>query len=190
MTAVCRSAIFHLRNIARIRRYLTPAATEQVIHAFVTSRLDVGNALLHRLPVKQLERLQRVQNWAARLVDGARKFCHVTPLLIKLHWLPIAVRVEYKILLLTHRALTGCAPQYITKCFNRHQPTRLLRSSEHNHLCVPRATRRWGDRSFCVAAPTLWNLLPQKLTATTMTNTDFKSNLKTYLFSRTFCKVP
>ena len=37
VTAVCKSAIFHLRNISRIRRYLTAAATEQVVHAFVTS---------------------------------------------------------------------------------------------------------------------------------------------------------
>ena len=45
MTAVCKSAIFHLRNISRIRRYLTAAATGHVIHAFVTSRLNVGNAI-------------------------------------------------------------------------------------------------------------------------------------------------
>ena len=45
VTAVCRSAIFHLRNISRIKRYLTAAATEQIVHAFITSRLDIGNAL-------------------------------------------------------------------------------------------------------------------------------------------------
>ncbi|KAK2160556.1 hypothetical protein NP493_1636g00017 [Ridgeia piscesae] len=58
VTAVCKSAIFHHRNISRIRQYLTAAATEQVIHAFVTSRLDVGNALLYRLPLKKIQRLQ------------------------------------------------------------------------------------------------------------------------------------
>ena len=63
--AVCRSAIFHLRNISRIRRYLTAAATEQVVHAFVTSRLDIGNALLYRLPLKQMQRHQKRQNWTA-----------------------------------------------------------------------------------------------------------------------------
>ena len=67
LTTVCRSAFFHPRNISRIRRYLTAEATEQVIHAFVTSRLDVGKALLHRLLLNQIQRLQRVQNWAVRL---------------------------------------------------------------------------------------------------------------------------
>ena len=66
VTAVCKLAIFHLRNISRIRRYLTAAATEQIVHAFVTSRLDIGNALLYRLPLMQTQRLQKIQNWAAR----------------------------------------------------------------------------------------------------------------------------
>ena len=107
VTAVCQSAIFHLGNISRIRRYLTAAATQQVIHAFVTNRLYVGNALLYRLPLKQIQQLQKVHNWAARLIDGAMKYSHATQHLMKLRWLPIAVRVEFKILLFTYRALTG-----------------------------------------------------------------------------------
>ena len=159
MTAVCKSAILHLRNISRIRRYLTAAATEQVVHAFVTSRLDIGNALLYRLPLKQTQRLQKIQNWAARLIDGAMRYSHATPLLKKLHWLPIGVRVEFKIRLLTHRALNGQAPDYIS----RRLPVRSLRSSEHCLLCVPRTRRHWGDRAVSVAVPSLWNALPHHL---------------------------
>ena len=128
VTAVCRSAIFHLRNISRIRRYLTAATTEQVVHAFVTSRLDIGNALLYRQPLKQMQRLQKIHNWPARLIDGAMRHRHATPLLKKLHWLPIEGRVEFKILLLTHRALNG----YIEQCVSRRQPVRSMRSSEHS----------------------------------------------------------
>ena len=62
----------------------------------------VGNALLYRLPLKQTQRLQKVQNWATCLIDGAMKHSHATPLLIKLHLLPIAVRMEFKIQLFTH----------------------------------------------------------------------------------------
>ena len=112
VTAACRSSIFRFRNISRIRRCLTAATIEQDIHAFVTSRLDVGNALLYRMPLKQLQRLQNMQKWAARLIDGAMKFSHATSLLIKLHWLLIAVRVEFKFVGLTHRAVSGQAPQY------------------------------------------------------------------------------
>ena len=187
VTAVCKSAIFHLRNISRIRRYLTAAATEQIVHAFVTSRLDIGNALLYRLPLKQTQRLRKIQNWAARLIDGAMRYSHATPLLKKLHWLPIAVRVEFKILLLTHRALNGQAPNCIGHCVSRRQPVRSLRSSEHSLLCVPRTRRHWSDRAFSVAAPSLWNALPYHLTLSPMSTARFKVKLKTYLFTRTFC---
>jgi len=137
VTVVCKSAIFHLRNISSIRRYLTAAATEQVTHAFVTSRLYVGNALLYRLPLKQIHRLQKVENWAVCFIECAIKYSHATPLLRTLHWLPIAVREEFKTLLLTHQALSGHAPGYIEQCVSRSQPVRSLRSSEHYLLCAP-----------------------------------------------------
>ena len=94
--------------------------------------------------------------------------------------------MEFKILLLTHRALTSHAPGYIELCVNQRQAIRSLRSSEHNLLCVPYTRRHWGDRTFSVAAPSLWNAIPQQLTLTAVTTAAFKVKLKTYLFSRTF----
>ena len=90
ITTVCKYAIYHLRNIASIRRYLTPSATQQIVHAFVTSRLDVDNALLYRLPFKQIQRLQRVQHWAARLVVGHK----VLPQDTATERAALAVRIE------------------------------------------------------------------------------------------------
>ncbi|PIK52095.1 hypothetical protein BSL78_10997 [Apostichopus japonicus] len=72
ITSVCRSAQYHLYNIGRIRKYLTREATEQLIHAFITSKLDYCNALFCGLPVKQIKRLQRLQNIAARIVTLTR----------------------------------------------------------------------------------------------------------------------
>ena len=100
--AVCRSATVHLRNVSRIGRYLTAKATEQVILAFFTRILDDANALLYRLPFMQIQRLQKVQKLAARLIEGAMNYSYAIQLLIKFHWLPIGVRVEFNILLLTH----------------------------------------------------------------------------------------
>ena len=113
------------------------------------------------------------------------RYSHAKPLLKKLHWLPIAVRVEFKILLLTHGALNGQAPDYIAHCVSRRQPVRSLRSSEHSLLCVPRSRRRWGDRAFSVATPSQWNALPHHLTLSPMSTATFKVKLKTYLFTRT-----
>ncbi|PIK49357.1 hypothetical protein BSL78_13780 [Apostichopus japonicus] len=78
ITSVCRSAQYHLYNIGRIRKYLTREATEQLIHAFITSKLDYCNALLCGLPVKQIKRLQRLQNIAARIVTLTKTSSHIT----------------------------------------------------------------------------------------------------------------
>ena len=73
---IVRCASFHIRNIGRIRKYLDPKATENIMHSFVTSRLDMGNSLLTGLPENQVGRLQRIQNAAARLVTLTRKRSH------------------------------------------------------------------------------------------------------------------
>ena len=85
ITDVCKSSFYHLRNISRIRKYLTPEATEMVVHAFVTSKLDYCNSLLYGLPKFLIAKLQSVQNSTARLVCMTRKFDHITPTLIDLH---------------------------------------------------------------------------------------------------------
>ena len=156
------------------------------MHAFVTSRLDVGNVLLYRLPFKQIQQLKRMQNWVARLVVGATKFCRATPLLRELHWLPIAERIESKILLLVHRALNGRAPDYVANYVDRRLPPRSVSSSELNLLCVPRAKRIWGDRSFDITAPTLWNLLSKHRILTRFSEDVFKALLNTRFVNKIF----
>ena len=68
ISAICRSCGLHIHNIGKIVRHLTPRATELLVYAFITSRLDSCNALLHGLPDDQVRRLQLIQNTAARLV--------------------------------------------------------------------------------------------------------------------------
>ena len=114
VTATCKSAFYHLRKIYKIRRFLTTNTTESIVHAFATSRIGNCNSLLYGLPKCDLKKLQYVQNSSARLIYLSKKFDHVTPLLISLHWLPIEQRINFKILLITHRTLNGKAPKYIS----------------------------------------------------------------------------
>ena len=83
-----------------------------VVHAFVTFKLDYRNSLLYGLPKFLIAKQQSVQNSAARLVCMTRKFDHITPTLIDLHWLPIRHRIVFKILLLVYKSLNGKAPSH------------------------------------------------------------------------------
>ena len=86
---ICRSSFYHLSNLSRIRKHLTKESAAVVVHAFVTSKLDYCNALLYGLLKYQLQRLQYVQNTAARVVLQMSRFQHITPVLSELRWLPI-----------------------------------------------------------------------------------------------------
>ena len=85
ISEICKSSSFHLRKIGLIRKYLTNDATEQLVHAFVTSRLDMGNSLLYGLPDIQIKRLSRLQNIAARIITRTKPTEHITPVLRDLH---------------------------------------------------------------------------------------------------------
>jgi hypothetical protein len=186
VTAVCQSARFHLRNIGRIRRYLSEGAPTRLVHAFITSRLDCNNSLLCGLPKVQLTRLQRVQNSAARLISRTPKRQHISPVLERLHWLPVSERIDYKVLTLTYKSLKGLAPGYLAELLQERRPTRNTRSSSQLLLTEPRSrTVTYGDRAFSRAAPRLWNNLPQSLREATSLNS-FKTMLKTFLFKRAY----
>ena len=107
--SVVKKSSFHLRNIGKARRVLTEDATKTVMQSLVMSRLDYCNALLIGIQQDLIAKLQRLQNSAARIVSRTRKYEHITPVLIKLHWLPIKFRIQFKILLLVYKALNGLA---------------------------------------------------------------------------------
>ena len=184
----CSTAFFWLHNIKQISKFLARDKLEIVLHAFVTSRIDYCNGLLYGLPDCEITKLQRVQNAAARLLTSSRKYDHITPVLKELHWLPVRYRIQFKILLLTFKALNGMAPAYISDLINVRKHTRYsLRSYIGTILLHPagKMKKSFGDRSFSVAAPTLWSTLPVSLRNTDSILT-FKSSLKTYLFKLAF----
>ena len=103
-----------LRQIRSIRRSVTRPVLMSLVASLVLTRLDYGCTTLAGLPASLLDRLQSVLNAAARLVNSARKFDHVTPLLRDLHWLRVPERISFRLSVLVYRSLHGQAPAYLT----------------------------------------------------------------------------
>ena len=125
-----------------------------------------------------LKMIPKVKPLPARLVFNQPKRAHVTPLLIDLHWLPVAARNKFKSLLLAYRVLDGSAPTYLNALAN--VTPRTLRSSSEHRLALPSVQAR-QSRLFSFVVPHWWNELPSTIRAGASLST-FKKLLKTQLF--------
>ena len=111
-----------------------------------------------------LQRLQFVQNAAARLITWTGRREHISPVLQELHWLSVWRHVDFKLATLMFKSLHGCAPSYLSDvCTSAPEASRRLCSSGAITCVIPWSTTRLGDRSFDVAGPRLWNKLPASL---------------------------
>uniref|UniRef100_A0A8C6P7H8 Reverse transcriptase domain-containing protein n=1 Tax=Nothobranchius furzeri TaxID=105023 RepID=A0A8C6P7H8_NOTFU len=153
----------------KLRRLVSKHELEIVLHAFISSYLDKCNTLFTYFNKIALDLLQLVQNSAARLLTGANRRAHITPMLMSLHWLPVNFRVHFRILTIAFNALHGQAPPYITELLKPYVPTRALRSTHQNLLEVPKTRyKSRGDRSFQTVAPRLWKDLPYPFVVSTV----------------------
>ena len=185
---ICRSSYLHLRNLGAIRKYLTRSTAATLANAFISSKLDYLNALLVNLPDQLINKLQRIQNTAARIVTLTKRNDHITPVLASLHWLPVRARISFKVcLMILYRILHDQSPEYLKEIICVHEPTRQLRSAQNGTLLsVPRVrTAFYGDRAFSAAAPAIWNVLPNHVRLSA-TETVFRKWLKTPLFRQYF----
>ena len=178
---ICKSCYHHLRSISSIRPYLTREATKTVVHSFITSRLDYCNAILVGIPEYLVLKLQRVQNWAARIVFNLRKYDHIKPSLKALNWLPVEKRIKFKINVITFKALKGEAPAYIKAMLEYHQSARSTRSSRKQFILEEKRSKlvTMGDRAYSVVAPKYWNNLPDDIRDLNLSLDIFKKLLKT-----------
>lgn len=184
---ITKSANYHLKKIAKIRKFIDDDIAEKLIHAFVTCKIDYQNLLLINLPAKYLNRLQLLLNSAARLISRTKKYDHITPVLFNLHWLPIKERIEYKIILLIHRTILFSTPAYIKDIIpiDTQNQMNLRNNCNGRKLIRSVAKNRLELRLFENYCAKLYNSLPVSLRKTDNVEL-FKKNLKTHLFKTVY----
>ena len=95
---IIKSCYYHLRRLGQIRKFLTRDAANAIAVSTIISRLDYCNSCLWGINSKEIDKLQKIQNSAARIVSGVKKFDHISPILKELHWLPVEKRIQHKLL--------------------------------------------------------------------------------------------
>lgn len=187
VAAVCQSSMYQLRRIATVKRYLSESSLKTLVTSLVISRLDYCNSLLFGVDKQLLEKLQRVQNSAARMVRGLQRYDYannrvipISPVLKDLHWLKIRQRIDYKIMSVLHKTTRLGKPTYLS----REVPT----STRRGKLLMPptkSSENKTYFRRFPTAAATVWNQLPDAVThaLNALHNPDgFKRIMKTHFF--------
>ena len=183
---LCKITYLELKRIANIRKFIVIETSKTLVSSFILSRLDYCNSLLAGISKDKLNRLQRVQNSAARLILKVPRSEHITPLLKQLHWLPVHLRIKYKIAMFCFKSINGLCPLYIKDLLKYYVPNRALRSCSADSLVEPQSRlKTYRDRSFSSHAPRVWNALPKHVKEA-KTISSFKSQLKTHLFKMYF----
>ena len=180
---ICHKVYIDIQRIISICHLLSIEETKTLLSAFVLPKVDYCNSILYGNPMYMLEKFQKVQNSASRLIFQCHKQSHISPLLMSLHWLPINAHIEYKLSVICHSFFLGLSPTYFSNLLSVLTPKRHLHSSSDNGIpCIPKLrTNTFGHRSYSFAAPTIWNSLPTELRHTDSIH-KFKSALKLSFF--------
>ena len=181
---IARTCYFELRRLASIRRFLTSTATATHISAFDLSRIDYCNSLLFGYTHDVTSHLQRIQNYAARLILRLPMSSIITIHLKSLHWLPVIVRSTYKIACFCYHCHSSTAPSYVTDIL--HEIPSHTRNTRSSSFTMPLLNRHahskatLSDRSYSFASSSVWNSIPNDVRCAPSLSSS-KSRLNTYL---------
>ena len=185
VSEICKASYFHIQALRHIRSSLTTEAAKTIVVAIVGSRLDYCNSLLAGTSASNLARLQMVQNTLARVVAQKSRYCHITPVLAGLHWLPVRHRIDFKIATAAFKVLHH-QPLYLAQILLRYTPSRSLRSSTSITISAPmRKTSMATSKSFLSTASRVWNRLPIHVSSA-LTLLVFRRHLKHHFFLDAF----
>ena len=182
VSCTCQICYLELRRINSIYYYPSQDALKTLISAFVLSIIDYCNSLLAGCPKQLINKLQKVQNNAARLICRTPKTDHISPVHHTLQRLLVEQRFEYKLLLLAFKSVNNEGPWYLSD-LKFYIPSQQLRSFSDSRLVrIPSfRLKTFGQRKFSYQASVLLNSVPISPCYSNSTFA-FKAALETHLF--------
>ena len=161
ITQLTSKCIGSLCQINRVKYLFDRRTLITIINSLVFSKLLYCSSVWRANTTKKnIELLQTVQNFAARIVSGTRKFDHVTPILKQLQWLPIVKQLEVRDAIMVFKCLNGLAPPYLCQKFKTRSEVHNCNTRNRDRLHIPLCRTAAGQRSFTFRGQRLWNSLP------------------------------
>ena len=172
---IVKSSFLIIKKLSQVKGYLTEEQLQQLISSDIFSKLDYCNSLFYGINSKLMNKMQRVQNCAARLLSKTKiPSGSLDNFIMDRHWLKIKYRPLFKILLIVHNCIQENAPEEILQLIKPGDSQRTL------HLRETKFHNKYGSRAFSHAGPKLWNLLPIEIRTEDDTE-KFKKQLKSFL---------
>ena len=168
-----------LCQINRIKHLLDSRTLENVITSLVFSKLYFCSTVWANTSKTKVQKLQKIQNFAARILTGTRKYEHITPVLNNLRWLSVPAMLALYDAILTFKCLRGLAPKYLSSRFNTHASVHGRNTRNNNMLDIPAINTAAGQCSFIYRAVKCWNMLPEEITKCESLHS-FKSKAKSH----------
>ena len=179
---VAKNCFYYLRILHSLRNFVDFETRIVLVRCLIMSCLDYCNSIPNGLGMKKISILQKVQNRACRFVYRPHPWRSVSIHLHVLHWLPIYMRIRFKILLFVYKSLfcKDLIPDYLG-VFEKRAKT----SRNGVVLVVPKRSSKLGRDTFDYQGAVLWIKLPKWIREQNGVD-QFKSALKTFLFLEHF----
>ena len=179
ITSTCTDS---LCQINRIKHLLDSRTLENVITSLVFSKLYFCSTVWANTSKTNVRKLQKIRNFAARILTGTRKYEHITPVLNDLRWLSVPAMLAFYDAILTFKCLRGLAPKYLSSSFNRRASVHGRNTRNKIKLDIPAFNTAAGQRSFIYRAVKCWNTLPEEIIKCESLHS-FKSKAKSHFYA-------
>ena len=159
---------YQLHSLRLIRHSISISTATIIASAYILSLFDYCNFILYNTPSSYITKLQILQNSLARCIFNIPKYSHthISPFLVKLHWLPVRHRILYKTLLLAHKAIHHDSPDYLASLLKLKLPTSTTtRFTNTFILQLPpkHNLHSTNTRAWAISVPYSWNTLPTSI---------------------------
>ena len=163
ITKTVSSCMSCLGQISRTKHVFDKRTLLTIINALVFSKLFYCSNVWANTSKSNISKLQGIQNFAARIATGTRKYDHITPVLKELKWLPVATQLYFRSAIMAFKCLTSRVPEYLTSQFSKRGEIsgRATRSSQM--LNIPLFKTASGQRTFYYRTVSIWNSMDSSL---------------------------